>query len=42
MANYPLISVETTVNGILKITDEATRETHGGKFINYDSQPVPW
>lgn len=28
--------------GVLKVIDEATRETHSGKFWDYQGQEVPW
>ncbi|KAI9151517.1 NAD(P)-binding protein [Paramyrothecium foliicola] len=35
---------ETAENarGIVKQIDAATRETHSGKFLNYNGEPVPW
>ncbi|BGP20137.1 hypothetical protein JCM10213_000778 [Rhodosporidiobolus nylandii] len=36
------VTVEDSVAGILKLADEATRETHGGKFLSYTGDAVPW
>ncbi|RYP09407.1 hypothetical protein DL765_008470 [Monosporascus sp. GIB2] len=36
------IDVETSVTGLLKLVDAATREEYGGKFRNYDGNPLPW
>ncbi|TRM62850.1 hypothetical protein BD626DRAFT_496689 [Schizophyllum amplum] len=39
----PLISVEESVRGILEQVDAATRETHGGKFVDYTGLgKLPW
>ena len=35
MANIPRIKQEESVNEILAQVDKATRETHGGKFVDY-------
>ncbi|RYP04925.1 hypothetical protein DL764_004137 [Monosporascus ibericus] len=36
------IDVETSVTGLLKIFDSATRADIGGKFRSYDGSPMPW
>lgn len=35
MQSFPLIAPETSARGILQQVDAATRETHGGQFVNY-------
>ncbi|KAL1752414.1 hypothetical protein FB107DRAFT_277745 [Schizophyllum commune] len=35
MQSFPLITPETSARGILEQVDAATRETHGGQFVNY-------
>ncbi|KAI5892860.1 NAD(P)-binding protein [Schizophyllum commune H4-8] len=35
MQSFPLITTETSARGILEQVDAATRETHGGQFVNY-------
>ncbi|KAI4523669.1 NAD(P)-binding protein [Schizophyllum commune Loenen D] len=35
MQSFPLIPPETSARGILEQVDAATRETHGGQFVNY-------
>ena len=42
MKAYPLNTIEQTATGILKQTDAATRESVGGKFINWAGDSVPW
>ena len=38
-----LVTVEESVAGITRLIDEATRETHGGKFWNaIDGKELPW
>jgi norsolorinic acid ketoreductase len=41
MSSAPL-TVEQSVHGMLTQLDGATRETHGGKPINYDGKVLPW
>ncbi|BGP20173.1 hypothetical protein JCM10213_000742 [Rhodosporidiobolus nylandii] len=36
------VKVEDTAAGILKLADEATRETRGGKFWSYTGDSIPW
>ena len=36
------ITVEESVNGIIQVTDAATRETHSGKMWVWDGRQVPW
>lgn len=36
------ITVDKSVNGIIKVIDAASRETHGGKMWAYKGQEVPW
>ncbi|GAA5905241.1 hypothetical protein JCM6882_003724 [Rhodosporidiobolus microsporus] len=36
------ITVETSVDGIVKLADVSTRETHGGKFWDHTGEPIPW
>ncbi|KDQ17668.1 hypothetical protein BOTBODRAFT_143996 [Botryobasidium botryosum FD-172 SS1] len=38
----PLITVEHCVNSVLKLVDDGMRETHGGKFLNYDGTTWEW
>ncbi|KAF4992164.1 hypothetical protein FGRMN_7370 [Fusarium graminum] len=37
-----LTSVENSVGGMIKMIDEATRETASGKFVSYKGQELPW
>ncbi|KAH6983847.1 aflatoxin biosynthesis ketoreductase nor-1 [Ilyonectria destructans] len=41
-ASVGAIDVETSVTGLLKLVDTATRAEFGGKFKNYDGTPLPW
>ncbi|KAH7146893.1 aflatoxin biosynthesis ketoreductase nor-1 [Dactylonectria estremocensis] len=41
-ASVGAIDVETSVTGLLKLVDSATRAEFGGKFKNYDGTPLPW
>ncbi|KAI1451264.1 NAD(P)-binding protein [Annulohypoxylon moriforme] len=36
------ISVDQSVQGMIKVIDVATRETHGGKMWMWDGKEVPW
>ncbi|KAM0283137.1 hypothetical protein ACHAQH_002618 [Verticillium albo-atrum] len=36
------ISVEQSVQAVLKLVDNATRAEHSGKFLNYDGSPLEW
>ncbi|KAK4123007.1 NAD(P)-binding protein [Parathielavia appendiculata] len=36
------ITVDDSVNGIIKVIDASTRETHGGKLWVYTGQESPW
>ena len=38
----PSITVDESVAGLSKLVDNATKETMGGKFIQYDGSPLPW
>ncbi|KAB8075825.1 hypothetical protein BDV29DRAFT_171347 [Aspergillus leporis] len=43
--NYPdepPVTVEDSVAGILKVTDEATRETSSGKFVTFGGDELRW
>ncbi|EGY22045.1 hypothetical protein VD0002_g9464 [Verticillium dahliae] len=40
--DFGAIDVETSINGLVKLIDEATRENSGGKFLLYDGSPLPW
>ena len=35
LAAFPMISVEESARGVLEQIDAATRETHGGNFVDY-------
>jgi norsolorinic acid ketoreductase len=37
-----IISIEECVEKVLNIVDVATRETHGGKFLDYAGQDLVW
>lgn len=37
-----VIDVDTSVSGLLKIIDGATREETGGSFKNFDGSALPW
>lgn len=37
-----IVDVEESVAGMIKVISSATRATHGGKFIDYKGQTVPW
>ncbi|KAM0321989.1 hypothetical protein ACHAQA_009730 [Verticillium albo-atrum] len=41
-ASVGAINVETSVNGLAKIVDSATRAESSGTFKNYDGTPLPW
>lgn len=34
--------LEDTIAGVLKVLDAAKRETHGGIFLNYRGEVLPW
>ncbi|CDZ96865.1 Predicted short chain-type dehydrogenase [Phaffia rhodozyma] len=36
------ISLEESAEAILKVVNEATRESHGGKFLSYDGSNLPY
>ncbi|GAA5908006.1 hypothetical protein JCM8208_004021 [Rhodotorula glutinis] len=38
----PSITVDESVSGLTKLVENATRETMGGKFIQYDGAELPW
>jgi norsolorinic acid ketoreductase len=42
MTNQLLLKQGESHPSMMKLIDEATRETHGGKFLNYDSKEIPW
>jgi hypothetical protein len=37
-----LISVEESTTAMVKRIDEATKQTHGGKFVRYSGENAPW
>lgn len=41
-ASVGAIDVDTSVTGLLKLVDTASRPEFGGKFKNYDGTPLPW
>ena len=36
------ITVKDSVEGMIKVIDAATRETHSGKLWVWDGRQVPW
>lgn len=36
------ITVDESVNGIVNVVDNATKETHGGKYLEYSGKFLPW
>lgn len=36
------ITTKESVEGMIKVIDDATRETHGGKLWTWDGRQVPW
>lgn len=36
------ITVDESVNGIIKVIDAATQETHSGRLWAYTGNEVPW
>lgn len=36
------ITVDECVEGYLQVVDEATKEKHGGKFVQWDGEGLPW
>lgn len=36
------ISPEASAAGVLAVVDAATKESHGGKFWNYDGSPLTY
>ncbi|SPO01688.1 related to ketoreductase [Cephalotrichum gorgonifer] len=42
LAAYGAITVQTSVTGLLKLVDTATRPEIGGKFKDYDGSDIPW
>lgn len=36
------LSIQDSVDGMLRIIDDATKDTHGATFSEYNSQPYPW
>ncbi|KAG7150317.1 Norsolorinic acid ketoreductase nor1 like protein [Verticillium longisporum] len=39
---FGAIDVETSINGLEKLLNSATRESSSGKFFQYDGAPLPW
>ena len=42
MKQITIITVEESVNGLLKEIDNSTREKTGGTFLNYDGAIFNW
>jgi NAD(P)-dependent dehydrogenase (short-subunit alcohol dehydrogenase family) len=42
IATGPPLTIETSVQGMIKVIDGATRDTLSGKLVSYDGQVVPW
>ncbi|GAA5924918.1 hypothetical protein JCM3775_006317 [Rhodotorula graminis] len=40
--DVPFVTVDESVAGLTKLVDNATRETMGGKFVQYDGAELPW
>jgi NAD(P)-dependent dehydrogenase (short-subunit alcohol dehydrogenase family) len=38
----PNVSVKQSVQGILEIVDEATKDKHSGQMVTFDGQVIPW
>ncbi|BGO91285.1 hypothetical protein NBRC10512_007022 [Rhodotorula toruloides] len=38
----PAITPDESATALVKIFDEAKRETHNGKFLSYDGSEIPW
>lgn len=36
------VTITDSVDGMLRIIDNATKEKHGAKFFEYDGKPYPW
>jgi norsolorinic acid ketoreductase len=36
------VSIDESCDGLIKIIDESTKETHGGKLWRFDGVEVPW
>jgi len=36
------MTLADSVKGIVKLVDEATRDTHGGKFFGVEGEEIPW
>ncbi|GAA5881616.1 hypothetical protein JCM3774_006496 [Rhodotorula dairenensis] len=37
-----IVPIEDSIAGIVNVLAVAKRETHGGKFLDFNGQPVPW
>lgn len=37
-----IVALDDSVAGIVRVLETAERGTHGGKFIDYKGEPVPW
>lgn len=42
VADMGAISPETSAAGVLAVVDAATKESHGGKFWNYDGSALTY
>lgn len=42
LRGFKLITVEDSVNGMLKEIDNGTRESIGGQFASYTGEKVNW
>ncbi len=36
------VTVDDSANGLLAVIDSATKETHGGKFWDFEGKELPW
>lgn len=36
------VSIKDSVDGMVKIIDDASKETHGGSFWEYNGKRYPW
>lgn len=36
------LTIEPSAQGVVKLLDEAKRETHGGRFFDNEGTEVPW
>ncbi|BGP07067.1 hypothetical protein JCM10049v2_002897 [Rhodotorula toruloides] len=42
LLNMTILTPDESASALVKLFDEAKRETHGGKFLSYNGTEIPW